>query len=147
MSNERFNVLVQRGCKAIEENDTLLAMVLLEDAAKLAETPTVKSNLAYCLAREKRQFQKAIAMCLAAQQKEPERSLHFLNLGRIYLMAGQKVQALRTFRQGLKRERSQEIIDLLKKLGQRKDPPMAALPRDHFINRNLGLLLSRVGMR
>jgi tetratricopeptide (TPR) repeat protein len=147
MTADRFKILLDRGCKALAENDTLLAMILLEDACKLADSPTAKSNLAYCLAREKQQFQKAIAMCLAAQQQEPARSLHFLNLGRIYLMAGQKVMAIKTFRQGLKRERNQEIVNLLKKLGVRKEPPMHALPRNHFLNRSLGILLSRVGMR
>ncbi|ORJ62151.1 tetratricopeptide repeat protein [Geothermobacter hydrogeniphilus] len=147
MSRERFNVLVERGKQAIAEGDTLLALVLFEDAARLSATPLVKSHLAYCLAREKKQYQKAIAMCLAAQQSDPGKSLHYLNLGKVYLEAGQKGRAIRAFRQGLKMERNQEIIDQLKRLGQRKPPPVAALPREHFLNRKLGVLLSRVGMR
>ncbi len=147
MSRERFMILVERGLKAIEKNDTLLALVLLEDAASLSATPRVKSCLAYCLAKEKKQFQKAIAMCLAAQQDDPGNSLHSLNLGKVYLEAGQKKRAIRVFRQGLKMERNQEIIEHLKRLGQRKPPPMSNLPREHVVNRKLGALLARVGMR
>jgi len=147
MSRERYNILVERGMQAIDEDDTLLALVLFEDAARLSPTPRVKSCLAYCLAREQKQFQKAIAMCLSAQQSDPGRSLHYLNLGRVYLEAGQKARAIYAFRQGLKMERDQEIIDQLKRLGQRKPPPVTSLPREHFVNRKLGLIMSRVGMR
>ncbi|GAB4166039.1 MAG: hypothetical protein Tsb0017_24460 [Geothermobacteraceae bacterium] len=147
MTTERYRMLIRQGLEALEQNDTLLALVLFEDACKLADTPTAKSCLAYCLAKEKKQFQKAVAMCLSAQQKEPNNSLHYLNLGRTYLAAGQKLKALRALRKGLKMERNQQIIDLLVQLGQRKTPPIAALPREHFLNRNLGRFLTRIGMR
>lgn len=147
MSRDRFNILVERGLQALEDNDTLLGLVLFDDAAKLSATPLVKSYLAFCLAREKRLFQKAIAMCLAAQQSDPGNSLHYLNLGKVYLEAGQKARAIGAFRRGLKMERNQEIISQLKMLGQRKTPPVASLPREHFLNRKLGALLSRTGMR
>ncbi|TYO99299.1 tetratricopeptide repeat protein [Geothermobacter ehrlichii] len=147
MTTDRFRMLLRQGLDALDKNDTLLALVLFEDACKLFETPTAKSCLAYCLAREKKQFQKAVAMCLSAKQKEPANSLHYLNLGRTYLEAGQKQKAIRALRQGLKMERNQQIIDLLVALGQRKTPPISSLPREHFLNRNLGLLLSRIGMR
>ncbi len=147
MITDRYRTLLRQGLDALEKDDTLLALILFEDACKLAETPTAKSCLAYCLAREKKLFQQAIAMCLTAQQQEPANSLHYLNLGRVYLAAGQKQKAIRVLRQGLKMKRDQQIIDLLVALGQRKPPPIPALPRNHFLNRNLGLLLSRIGMR
>lgn len=139
--------LVQKGIAAIEEGNTLMALVYFEDAAKLSNTPTVDSYLAYCLARERRQMQQALSLCLTAIKREPTKSLHQLNLGRIYLLAGQKTRAIQTFRKGLKMERNPQIISELKKLGLRQPPVLATLDRDHPLNKYLGLLYRRLGMR
>lgn len=139
--------LIQKGIAAIEEGNTLMALMHFENAAKSAKTATVCSYLAYCLAKERRQLPKAVSLCLAAIQKEPNKSLHQLNLGRIYLLAGQKTRAIKTFRKGLKMERNQQIIDELKKLGVRQPPVLNALNRDHPLNKYLGRLFQKLGMR
>jgi hypothetical protein len=78
---------------------------------------------------------------------EPAQAVHYLNLGRVHLAAGQKAAAIRTLRKGLRFGRSRSIIQELKKLGIRKAPVVASLPRDHPVNKHLGLLFKRLGVR
>ncbi|BCR03398.1 hypothetical protein DESUT3_04670 [Desulfuromonas versatilis] len=147
MPSTDFNRLVQQGIAAIRQGNTLMALVHFENAAHQRDTPVVRSYLAYCLARERRQLQKAVHMCMTALQEEPGNSIHTLNLGRIYLIAGQKARAINAFRRGIKLERNQEIIEELKALGVRKSPPLKALDRDHPLNKYLGILSKRFGFR
>ena len=139
--------LIEKGMAALKEGNTLVAMMHFEDAVKLEDSPTVRSYLAFCLAKERRQMAKAISLCLTAIQQEPTRALHHLNLGRIYLIAGQKTRAIQTFRRGLKLERNQQIINELKKLGLRHPPVFKTLNRDHPLNKCLGILFHKMGMR
>jgi tetratricopeptide (TPR) repeat protein len=142
MSTEQFQSLVREGLEAMNDDDTLLALMLFEDAARIRKPPLVRSCLAYCLAREKQLYSKAIAMCQSAKQDNPENSLHYLNLGRIYLMAGHKRSAMITFRQGLKMERNPRIVAELKELGVRRPPPLPRFSREHPFNRLLGKCLA-----
>lgn len=139
--------LIQKGIAALEGGNTLVALMHFEDAAKQGSTPTVSSYLAYCLAKERRQLPKAVSLCMSAMQQEPTRSLHHLNLGRIYLLAGQKTKAIQVFRKGLKLERNQQIIDELKGLGVRRPPVLKALNRGHPLNKVLGIMFRKLGMR
>jgi tetratricopeptide (TPR) repeat protein len=147
MSTDPFHALVRDGLQAMNEGDTMLALIHFKDAARIRNPPLVRSCLGYCLAKEKRLYSKAIAMCQSARQENPEKSLHYLNLGRIYLMAGHKRSAMATLRQGLKMERNPAIITELKELGVRKPPPLANLSREHLLNRLLGKCLAVTHLR
>lgn len=147
MSTEQFQTLVRKGLKSMHDGDTLMALIHFEEAARIDKPPLVRSCLAYCLAKEKKNYGKAIAMGLSARQENPQKSLHYLNLGRIYLLADRKRSAIATFRQGLKMERNPEIVAELRKLGLRKPPPLSALPREHLLNRLLGKCLTFAHVR
>lgn len=147
MPQDNLNDLIRKGISALEKDNMVMALVHLEAAAEIEETPTVRSCLAYCLAKERRQLQQSASMCMQAMQMEPGNTLHYLNLGRIYLLAGQKVKAIRTFRKGLKLKRDQRIIDELKGLGIRSQPVLSSLDRNHPLNKHLGKLLKKMGMR
>jgi tetratricopeptide (TPR) repeat protein len=139
--------LIRQGITALNEGSTLVAMVHFEDAVKLDNSPTARSYLAFSLAKERNQFGRAASLCLSALQEEPDKSLHYLNLGRIYLLAGEKTRAIKTFRKGLKAGRNQQIIDELKKLGLRQPPVMKTLDRNNPLNKCLGILFQKLGMR
>jgi len=147
MSTEQFHSLVQNGLKAMHDGETLMALMSFEDAARISKPPLVRSCLAYCLAKEKKLYSKAIAMAMSARQENPQKSLFYLNLGRIYLLAGHKKSAMTTFRQGLKMERNPQIIDELKVLGFRRPPPLPSLARENLLNRMLGKCLTMANMR
>jgi len=145
--DKELHALLEKGIAAADTGNTLVALVHFEDAVKLDDSPLVRSYLAFCLAKERRQLQKAAALCREALQQEPANPVHYLNLGRIYLLAGQKDRAIQTFRQGLKKGRTPLIVRELKLLGVRKSPVLQSLGREHPLNKYLGMLLNRLGMR
>lgn len=139
--------LLDQALKALAQGDTLVALIHLENAHQADPSPRVKSHLAYCLAKEHGQFQKARQLCQQALTLEPTNPEHYCQMGRIYLLARQKKQAILTFRKGLKLGRYQPIIDELRQLGIRKSPVFPSLAREHFLNRSAGRLLTRFGRR
>ncbi|TLM65964.1 MAG: tetratricopeptide repeat protein [Deltaproteobacteria bacterium] len=145
--DEEFNGLVVKAERALARGETLVALMHYETADRLRQVPVVQSALAYCLARERQQYQRAIALCRQALEAEPAEARHYYHLGRIYLATNQKALAITAFRRGLKLQRYQPILDELRRLGVRKPPVFSTLPRDHFLNRSLGLLFSRLGTR
>lgn len=145
--DEDFNSLLVKGEKALASGETLVALMHFETAERIRPLPVVQSALAYCLASERRQYQRAIALCRQALEAEPAEVRHYYHLGRIYLAAGQKPLAITAFRRGLKLKRYQPIIDEMRRLGVRKPPVFSSLPRDHFLNKMFGQLLTSLGSR
>jgi tetratricopeptide (TPR) repeat protein len=139
--------LLNKGEQALQNDDTLVALMQFEMAHAITPLPGVKSKLAYCLAKERRQYQKALALCRQALEAEPDNPDHYYQLSRIYLVAGQKHQAIKSLRKGLKFKRHQAIIDELNRLGARKEPVFVSFPREHFLNRSAGILLAKLGSR
>jgi Flp pilus assembly protein TadD len=147
MPEAEYSSLVRKGIAAVEKNDFMMAMVHFKDAAKLQKTPLVCSYLGYCLGRDRGHQEKAVSLCKEAIQAEPGNPVHYLNLGRVYAVSGQKMLAIKTFQRGLKFGRNTEIMAELKALGLRGQPVFTAFHREHFLNRYLGLLLHRMGIR
>jgi tetratricopeptide (TPR) repeat protein len=142
---DSLNGLLRKGEQALQSGDTLVALLQLEMAHAINPVPGVKSKLAYCLAKERRQYQQAMALCREALQEEPDNPDHYYQLSRIYMIAGQKSQAIKSLRKGLKFKRHQPIIDELNRLGARKSPVFTSLPREHVLNRSAGRLLTKLG--
>jgi len=68
----------------------------------------------------------------------------YLNLGRAYLKAGKKTEAVKAFQQGLKNDPDNNDIQWeIRKLGSRKKPPVPFLNRGNPINKYIGLLLGK----
>ncbi len=147
MTDHDFLQQVKRGASAAEQGNTLVALSYLESAARLGSTPILASYLGYCLAQERHQFKKGAGLCLEALKQEPEQAIHYLNLGRVYLAAGEKVLAIKTWRKGLRLGRNRLILEELKKLGIRRQPVFRSLPRSHSLNKHFGLFVARLGMR
>jgi tetratricopeptide (TPR) repeat protein len=133
--------LLKKGLEALSQGDTLSALSYLEKAINIERSPVVCSCYAFCIAKERGQVSNAISLCEEALQKEPGNSLHYLNLGRIYLIDNNKVEAIKIFREGLNHEANPIIVDELNKLGPRKPPIFPFLKRSNPINRYLGIML------
>ncbi len=145
--SETLNGLQRKGERALKNGDTLVALLQFEMAHAIEPLPGVKAKLAFCLAKERRQYKQAMALCREALQAEPDNPDHYYQLSRIYIVTEQKRQALKSLRKGLKFKRYQPIIDELTRLGARKTPVFSSLPREHIINRSAGILLAKFGSR
>jgi len=137
----------QRAVQEIAEDNSLGALARLERALRSGDDRRWHSYLGYCIARERGQVRKGIDLCLSSLELEPDNPEHYLNLGKVHLISGNKDEALRVFREGMSRTGSATLADLLERLGTRKPPVISFLSRDNLINRFLGLLLVRLGLR
>ncbi|HAK89416.1 MAG: hypothetical protein A2077_05220 [Nitrospirae bacterium GWC2_46_6] len=137
----------KKGLSELAQGQGLSALVNFEKALQLDYKPLYLSYFAYCTAKERGQIRKAIELCEDAVKLEPDNPLHYLNLGRIYLHAGDRGTAILAFRTGLKHEINREIIDELIKLQTRKSPVISFLSRDNPVNKYLGIILKCLGLR
>ncbi len=137
----------KKGLESIKNKDILSGLANFEKALEIKKVPIYKSYLAYCISRERGQFNRAMILCEEAIREEPYNPVHYLNLGRIYLLQGNKPEAIKSFRKGLEYNREPEIVMELEKLGTRKRPPIPFLKRENFLNKYLGILLKKLGLR
>jgi len=136
-----------QGIAALDGEDTLTALAYLERALKLHDHPGWYSFFGYCIARERGQHRKGRELCLSSLAVEPDVPAHYYNLGRVQMLSGDKEDALRVLREGMAKGGSPEIVRLLDALGTRNPPVFPSLSRTNPLNRYLGLLLKRFGLR
>jgi tetratricopeptide (TPR) repeat protein len=68
--------------------------------------------------------------------------IFYLNLGRAYLKGNRKKEAIQAFQEGLKNDPgNRDILWEIKKMGERRDPPISFLSRSNPINKYIGMLL------
>jgi len=69
----------------------------------------------------------------------------YLNLGKAYIAAGNKREAIRVFNRGLGADGDDsELLAMLKSLGIRRRPMIPFFSRSNFLNKYLGIFLSRL---
>ncbi|MEN8687089.1 MAG: tetratricopeptide repeat protein, partial [Desulfuromonadales bacterium] len=86
--SETLESLLSKGDLALQTDDTLVALLQFEMAHSMDPRPAVKAKLAYCLARERQQYQQAMTLCREALAAEPNNPDHYYQLSRVYLAAG-----------------------------------------------------------
>lgn len=85
-----------------------------------------------------------LELCTMAIKREFHKAEFYLNLGRIYLAAGNKKGAVSVFKKGLNFDPSNEELNRhLSELGVRKRPVIPALDRSNPLNKFLGVLFRR----
>lgn len=147
MSDAEAEKEFSKGLKALRDGNSVVALTCFEKAAGMASRPEYSSFLGFCIAKERGQVRTGIRLCRDALEKEPENAVHYLNLGRIHLAAGDKQEAIRVFREGLGHGPNREITALLDHIGTRKPPVISSLSRSNPVNKFLGKLLNRLGFR
>jgi hypothetical protein len=164
LDSGQFDV-ISLAIATIDRGDTLHGLIMLEGIPALRATPVSRSYLAYCMARERGQVQRALSMCRAIVTTEAMHPAHYLNLGRVLLLARDKERAIAAFWRGISKSAGPEhatlsdwprngqrrehdlIMDELRRLGIRKPPPFSSLRRAHPLNKITGKLLARIGFR
>lgn len=136
--------LLRQGIDLLRDNDRLSALASFEKAYSIEQTPQIQSYLARCIAMERGQFQEALRLCQEAINRETHNPVHYLNMGYVYLNEKRTDEALRSFRMGLSVGDSDEIRNLLEKIGTRRKPVFSFLSRRNILNRVTGLVLERM---
>jgi tetratricopeptide (TPR) repeat protein len=155
----------QRVIFAIDRGDTLHGLIALECSPHLRTIPAVESYLGYCIAKERGKFRDAVRLCQSALTAEPDNPAHYLNLGRVFLIAQDKGRAIAAFWKGISKAPGAEtgvlvkrarrgharehnlILEELRRLGIRKKAPFPSLHRGHPLNRVAGKVLATLGLR
>lgn len=137
----------ERARRAIAMGNTVAGLACLEKALALDDRKEWYSYLGYCVAKERGQLSRGIELCTVSLAHEPDNTAHYLNLGKVKLISGNKRDALRIFREGMARGGSAELRELLDEFGKRKRPVLPFLARSNPLNIVLGRLFSRIGIR
>ena len=145
--NAEAEKLFAKAVEALAADAVPSALALLERGLKLHDNRAWYSYLGYCIAKERGQQMKGIDLCKASLELEPENPAHYLNLAKLYLVAGNKKESLLVLRKGMSVGESAGLVALLDKIGTRKPPVLSFLPRSNPLNKLLGLLLERLRLR
>jgi tetratricopeptide (TPR) repeat protein len=136
-----------RAQRELDIGNVLAALACLERALSIWDDPLWHSRFGYCLAKQRGQVTRGLELCSSAIEHDPENPLHYLYLGKVYLVAGNTYEALQTFRQGMTFGGSPELERVLSDIGVRKSPAISFLPRNNLLNKVLGIILGRLGLR
>lgn len=147
LQQQNNSTLLESAQSAMQEGDTRAAFEHLSALLAKERSPLVCSSLGFCIAREQRSFTDAVALCREAIKADPKNSVHFYHLGRVHLLAGDRGEAIRVFRLGLRQGKNNDIIKELNRLGTRRPPVISFLRRDNPLNKSLGILLKKLGYR
>lgn len=151
MEEREIKKKIKKALSLIREHNTLDALFYLDKVIDLTDAPEVLSSYALCTALERGKVKDGIDMCIKAIDRDPENPFHYLNLGKIYLKDNKKILAIDVFRKGMKHDPANEfslqIVEMLNILGIRRRPVVPFMDRDNIINKYLGLILSRLGLR
>lgn len=146
-SLDRYYELLEEGITLVDKKNAFEALHLLEEAERLNSSPKARSYLAYCRAKVKHEYADSIRVCRQALKDDPRNAAHYLNLGRIYLMVNKRGPALKVFRKGIKLGPHQQLMKALRSFELRRPSVFPSLDREHFLNRSLGKMLSRLRLR
>ena len=139
--------LLKKGREAMQRQLYYLARRCFEQALAVEDSAQTASDLAYCMARSGGDYQTALQLALKALEDDRKNPHMHLNLGRVQILSGAKQEGLDTLRKGLQLGGGQEFLAELQRFGTRTPPPLRSLPRNHPLNRYLGIMLHRMGLR
>ena len=143
IAQKEFN----RAQQELDRNNVLAALACLERALAIWNDPLWHSRLGFCIAKQRGHLTRAFELCRGAIEHDPGNSLHYLYLGKVHLIAGNMLEALQSFRQGMMLGGSPELEQMLESIGTRKRPVIALLSRDNLLNKFLGIIFGRLGLR
>ena len=133
--------------RELDRDNVLAALACLERALTIWDDPLWHSRLGFCIAKERGHLTRAFELCRSAIAHDPKNPIHHLYLGKVHLVAGNQYEAIQTLRQGMTLGCLPEIEKTLASIGTRKPPVLPALSRDNLLNKYLGIIMARLGLR
>lgn len=145
MPTENSKEQFQLGKRYLKEEKMDQALKAFEKAYKEdKEDPYYLSYYGMCKAIRGGEIGLGLELCTRAIKKEFFKAEFYLNLGKVYITAGNKKGAIKVFLKGLKFEpNNDELNQRLIDLGFRKKPVLPVLTRTNPVNKFLGILIRR----
>jgi len=107
--------------------------------------PLAMSCLGLAMARAGKDLASAEEYSLKAIEKQPYTGEYYRSLAEVYLIGGKRKEAIECIDRGLKYDSDNKgLSEEMKKYGIRKKPALPFLPRSSFLNKNIGILLSKL---
>lgn len=141
--------LYKAGIFLLKRDKTREALVAFRHALAIrGAEPKYMSFYGLSLALVEGKLREALGLCEKAVGKEFYRPELYLNLGRVYLMAGNRKKAHMALRKGLALDReNMEIRSELERMGVRRPPVFPFLDRRNPANKVAGKVLHRLRLR
>jgi tetratricopeptide (TPR) repeat protein len=127
--------------------------LLLQATVQYPDDPLILSYFGCLQAIVDKKYRSGVETCkraillLKKQQTFSEEVLYpvfYLNLGRAYVAAGKKKDAIDSFKKGLRYDNgNSDLKKELQRLGVRKQPPVPFLDRSNPINKYIGMILQK----
>lgn len=138
-----------RGHRCWSEGRALDALAAFEAAWQMAPLNGLAASWYGRLLMEQRGLhRRAVAMCHEGVKLAPDEMETHANLAVVLVAAGERAAAVEGLRLAAARFGAHhQLGQLLEMVGIRRKPMFAALPRSHPVNRYLGMLTWRLGMR
>lgn len=141
----QINDMVADGVRLAREARYEDALKIFDQDLCFTQNPIAMSYYALCLAYVEGNYERAISLSLMAAEKEFYNPDIYLNLGRIFMLNGQKAVAIKAFKKGLRLDDAhQGLLNEVTRLGIRRRPVISFLPRENPVNRFLGRMTGRI---
>jgi Flp pilus assembly protein TadD len=109
------------------------------------QNPFYLSYLGVAIAASEKKWEDAEARCYEALRMKRSQPELYLNLSKVYVLAGKRKDAVDTLLEGLPlTRRDARIVKALRRFGVRQAPVLRFLDRTHPVNRELGKIRYRV---
>jgi len=109
------------------------------------QPPLAMSCLGLAMARAGKDLVCAEKYSLGAIEKKPYTGEYYRSLAEVYFIGGKKKEGIDCLSRGLKYDGdNKELSEEMKKHGIRRKLPIPFLPRSSFLNKNIGILLSKL---
>jgi tetratricopeptide (TPR) repeat protein len=136
---------VRQGIAAAKSEKYLVGLTLLGDfydrPGNPEQVPDGLSWYGVCVAMINKAYDHAIECCRVALERQPKNAVHYLNLGRIHVISGNRKKAVEAAEQGLAvAPHDVELIGFRQQLGVRARPTVPFLERAHPVNVTIGQL-------
>ena len=137
--------VLEKGIALLNEDKPEEAIPCFEAMlAEGCEHPLAMSCLGLAMARAGKDLAIAEKYSLKAIEKKPYTGEYYRSLAEVYLIGGKRKEAIQCIDKGLKYDSANEgLFEEMKKYGIRKKPVLPFLPRSNFLNKNIGILLSK----
>lgn len=141
--------LFERGLALIKRGYPADAVEYFEKALEMGNKNSVcYSWLGLAIARSRGSMSRAEELCRKAVKDGFYWPQHYLNLAEVYMLLGKKSKAIKALEAGLKVDGSNhDILNELQMLGIRKNPPIPFLSRSNPINKYLGIISAKLGLK